>query len=251
MRDLLALLGLVEDFGIGWRTALQRLLRADRRVDHAELELGGLAEEVDQAPRIAEAQHLHQDTVRALALDGRLDEAQFVDALLDDPDRLVDGLTDAFDHRGIARRQADESAAGVDHFESALAIALDRFTPPSGCDSSRQLRQPALEIATLAQPHLDAVAAHHRRGRPADAGIAQRAAHLVAQIVEALLAHVVQVDLEQDVRAALQIEAEHEAPLRPGRPGLGHRLGEEIRNRKAAHHRCREQNGDDLPTREI
>jgi hypothetical protein len=59
----------------------------DRDVDHAEVELRGLAEqllEADGSCRPAPA----PDAVGALALDQRLDGAKFVDAALDDLDRL-------------------------------------------------------------------------------------------------------------------------------------------------------------------
>ena len=81
----------------------------------------------------------------------------------------------------------------------------------------------------LADMHLDAVAAHDQAGI-ADARLAQHAAHVVAQVLQHFLAHGLGIDLEQEVRAALQVEAEHDVALRPGpascRPWLlGRKLG--------------------------
>ena len=75
-------------------------------------------------------------------------------------------------------------------------------------------------IDALAHAELDGVAADRHRGRAAEPVLAQHAAHVVAQALDLLLAHRVGIDLEQDVRAALQIEAEHDVALRPFRPGL-------------------------------
>ena len=74
-----------------------------------------------------------------------------------------------------------------------------------------------LLIVGLANADLDAVAADRRTG-VADARFAQRASHVVAQRLDLLLAHLIGVDLEEEVRAALQVEAEHDVALRPARP---------------------------------
>ena len=63
--------------------------------------------------RVLQARHLHQDAVDALALDRRLDGAEFVDAALDDLDRLLDRLADALDDGGLGQRQPDQAVAGI------------------------------------------------------------------------------------------------------------------------------------------
>jgi len=78
---------------------LHRLIRRHGGVDHAEIELGGLAEQFLQPGRVLQARHLDQDTIGALALDQRLHGAEFVDAALDDLDRLVDRLAHAIGDR--------------------------------------------------------------------------------------------------------------------------------------------------------
>src|SRR5262249_14204891 len=65
-----------------------------------------------------------------------------------------------------------------------------------------------------------------------------------------LAAHVVGVDLQQDVRAALQVEAEHHVALRPLGPALHHALGHEVRHGEQAHDHGREHDRQRLPTRE-
>src|SRR5262249_49385039 len=94
LREVLQVPALAEDFRIR-RNVVLRLLRRHRQVAQAELHLGGLADEIDQLLRIAQARHLHQHAVDALPLDGRLDQPEAVDALLDDRDRLLDRLPDA------------------------------------------------------------------------------------------------------------------------------------------------------------
>ena len=85
----------VEQFGLRRHAALLRLLGTDRGVDQPEGELRGAAEQVEDARRIVDARHLHEDAVHALPLDQRLDGADLVDAALDDLDRLLDHLPHA------------------------------------------------------------------------------------------------------------------------------------------------------------
>ena len=86
------------------------LVRRHRQIDHAEIELGGLAQNLLEPRRILQARHLHQNAVGAFALDARLDEAKLVDAPLHDLDRLIDRLAHALGERRIGRRQRDQVA---------------------------------------------------------------------------------------------------------------------------------------------
>ena len=134
---------------------------------------------------------------------------------------------------GIGRRQPDQAAAGIGDFEGALAVALEH-----AAERLRQLAQ--LGVAPIWNRRPRAAAPRRCcRARPARSIQVMRASRSTRRTssrsaVEALLAHVVGVDLEQDVRAALQIEAEHQPALRPGRPGLDDLLGEEIRAPRTA-----------------
>ena len=113
-------LAFVKHFGIRRRPARQRVLRRHRTVDHAEFEFRGLADDLEQPLRIAEARHLHQHAVDALTLDRRFDEAELVDALLDDRHRLLDHLTDALGHRGFGHGEPDQPVARVRDIDRAL-----------------------------------------------------------------------------------------------------------------------------------
>ena len=179
--------------------------------------LAVLPSNIDQAGRILQARHLHQNAVDALALDQRLDGAEFVDAALDDLDRLLDRLADAIGDRRLRDRQPDQAAAGVGDFEAALAAGAEQAA--ERLRQVAQLGQRGRQIGILGDANLDVVAADSEAGI-GDLGVAQHAADVVADLVELVLLDVVGIDLEQEVRAALQIEAEHEMALRPFRPGL-------------------------------
>ena len=96
----------VEDFRVRRRMGRHRLLRGHRLIDHAKIELRGLAENFLQPRRVLQARHLDENAVGALALDGRLDQPEFIDAALDDLDRLIDRLADALGERRVRRRRA-------------------------------------------------------------------------------------------------------------------------------------------------
>src|SRR5580704_10616826 len=97
--------------------------------------------------------------------------------------------------------------------------------------------------------HLDGVADNGASGEW-NARKPQHAQHIVIERLQLLLAHRVGIDLEQKVRATLQIEAEHDMPLRPRRPGPHRALGEEVRHRAEAYGERREQDSRRLPPRE-
>src|SRR6185312_2239492 len=196
---------------------------------------------------ILQARHLNQDTIRALALDQRLNGAEFVDAALDDLDRLVDRLPHPIGDRRRRNGKPDQSAASIADLKAALAAGTEQAA--EWLRQFAQLRQGILQIAIL-DVNLDAVRSRRESGI-ADPGFAQGAANVVANLVELVLLDRVGIDLEQDVRAALQVEAEHEATLRPVRPGLDRGFGEEIRNGAKAHRQRRQDDRQRLPPREI
>src|SRR4029077_17339543 len=82
-------------------------------------------------------------------------------------------------------------------------------------------------------------------------GLAQDAADVVADLVELFLLDVVGVDLQQQIGAALQIEAEHQMPLRPEWPGLYLGLREEVWNGAKAHDQGGQNDRQRLPPCEI
>ena len=146
--------------------------------------------------RVAKPGHLHQDAIGALALDQRLHGAEFVDAALDDLNRLLDGLADPIGDRGRRHGQADHAAAGVADVEASLAAGAEQTA--DRLRQFAQLRQRRRQIGFLGDADLDAVALGRKAGIT-DLGIAQRAANVVAHLVELVFLDVVGIDLEQQV----------------------------------------------------
>ena len=89
-----------QNLGIG-RVRLLRLLGCHRLIDHPEVELCRLAQDFLQPRGILQTRHLDEYAIGAFALDRRLDEAEFVDATLDDLDRLIDRLAHPLSDGGI------------------------------------------------------------------------------------------------------------------------------------------------------
>src|SRR5207253_10942215 len=77
-----------------------------------ELQQRCLADEVDGALRVLNARELHDDAPAALPLQGRFDDTQLVDAVLDDP------------QRGIDRLWCGRAGWGVLGFQDQVATAL-------------------------------------------------------------------------------------------------------------------------------
>ena len=90
-----------QHLGIGGHPTLQRLLGRHTGVDHTEIHLRGFAEDFLQPCRVLQSRHLNQHAIETLALDQRLDRAEFVDALFDDLDRLLDRLPKPFGDRRL------------------------------------------------------------------------------------------------------------------------------------------------------
>src|SRR5262249_2769257 len=148
---------------------------------------------------------------------------------------------------------------GQGQTEQAAALLADVDVAPAGRaadNAAERLRQfvelaaRVVEIGAFAQADFDAVAAHLQAGI-ADAGVTQHAAHVVTERLELFAAHRIGVDRKQDVRATLQVEAEHDVALRPFRPALHGLFGEEVRYREQAHDERRQQNPERPPPREI
>ena len=200
---------------------LHRFLRIHRHIDEAEGQLCGLAEQFLQPRRVLQSGHLHQDAVHPLTLDRRLHRAELVDAAFDNLDRLIDRLADALVHRRLSHPQPDQPASGIADVDAALPGAAEQ-----AAERLRQLAQLGERLGNIRgvpNAHFDRIAARDEPGI-ADARIAQGAAHVITQRFHLLPAHRIGVDLEQDVRAALEIEPEDDVALRPFRQALEDRL---------------------------
>ena len=129
-----------------------------------------------------------------------------------------------------------------------------------GCDQLPQARHQPVAVGSVRHADLDAA----RDGLDAvlgrNAGVAQDAADVVAQGRDLGAHQVLAVDLEQDVRAALQVEAEHDGAGRnePGRNPARNGVQEGLtllaihgaRNRKKQADYNDRHGGDDLRPRE-
>ena len=199
--------------------------------------------------RILQARYLYEDAIIALPLDQRLDGAELVDALLDDLDRLLDGLAEAIVHRGLRDGQSDQAVAGVGHIEIALRGAAEQ--PAERLRQVAKFRQRIGQIGIVSDANLDRIALHGKVVIQ-DPGGSQRALHVLADLAEPAPLHVLGIDLEQQVRAALQVEAEHHSPLCPKWPTLHRRFREEVRHRAKTHDQRSQDNAERrLPPGEV
>ena len=126
-------------------------------------------------------------------------------------------------------------------------IGVEAFGAVGGFRQPRaQLLKGRVEIAFLADTHFDRQPANGAAG-VADARFTQSTLHILRELFGFFLADVVGIDLEQDVRAALQVEPEHHVPLRPRRPTLQGRIAEKVRNGEQADDERRQQRPERLP----
>ena len=234
-----------QNFGIG-RAALFRLLRRHGYIDHAEVELGGLAKDFLEPRRILQSRYLNEDAVSTLALNCRLDQSEFVDAALDDLNRLIDRLAHPLGDCGVGGNERNDAATLVDR-DGALAGAAGKAR--KRLRQLTQFRQRCLQIGIACDPYFDAIAADCSTGE-GNARLPQHAQHVVIDRLQLLLAHRGRVDFQQKMRTALQIETEHDVALRPARPMPDHIFGKEIRYRAKTHDKSRKQDCRRLPSRE-
>ena len=200
------------------------------------MQLGGLAEQALDAFGILDAGKLDQDTVGALALDGRLAHAGLVDPAADDLD-------------GLLHRRAAALAQGLlgEGQHQPVAVAGQRGALLEIADQPARLA----EISFLADGDADAVALDAEPGI-ANPRLAQYAAHRIHQGVQPLADHHLNRDLEQDMGSALQVEPQ--ADLLVGQPagdGFGGLALQQVGRRQGEPERADDENQDDLPLGKI
>lgn len=84
--------------------------------------------------------------------------------------------------------------------------------PPSGCDRWRSFSESRRRIG-FGHAHLDGLAANGDAAGNTDARLTQRTAGIVDDLLQLVLLHRIGIDFQQDVRATLQVEAEHDVAL--------------------------------------
>ncbi len=179
----------------------------------------GLADQLLEPFGIAEAGNLHQNTVIALPLDDGLGGAHLVDTAADDFERLRHQRGHPARNRVFGQGDADAAArcgdlgfrgrSGLKH--PALDHALKRCEGLLRC----------LELARIGQ--FDIERRPVRGDHAADSGIDQQRPRLAPDIVDTSLDDVVAIDLQQKMRAALQIQPENDFVLgeKIRHPGYG------------------------------
>ena len=175
--------------------------------DETEFELGGLAKDRLQLLGVLQARHLHDDAVVALTLDARLARAERVDAAADHLDRLIDGAADFLGEAGVGHDDAHEAVAVVVDFERRRAGA-----EPVGVALGQrfQLGDDLGAVGGVRDAHLHAARLLPDAARRRHLLLAQNPPRVVAQIHRQRVQHGRFVDLQHDVGAALQVEAQHD-----------------------------------------
>src|SRR5207248_10618137 len=144
-----------------------------------------LAEQLLQPHRILKTWNLHENAIGSLALDRGLHRAQLIDSPLDDLNRLIDRLTDAFVERWLADGETDQPAPEISDLHAALARAAEN--PAERLREFAQFCHRLLPVGAFAQAHFDGVAARYETG-VRHARLAQHAPHVIAQSLDLFLA---------------------------------------------------------------
>jgi hypothetical protein len=193
-------------------TAVARVIkpRAERRalgafcqccvvllVDQPELEGGRRTEDAQGFVRVGHAGQLHDDAVEPLAGDDRLRNAEFVDAIAQRRDVLLDREVLALLDLGRAQLDSD-GAALTEHIgvDGQVRVLL-----------AQQVRD-LLRIVAAAKSDLNRVDAVAGHARERDALLAQHRAVVALHAREQLLDRALRVDFVHEVNAATQVEAE-------------------------------------------
>ena len=182
-------------------------MRVDR-VGEARFERGRAADDVLRLRRVLHARQFDHDAVGALLLDHRLGHAEFVHAVMQRGDVLLErGVLHGFLHR--RRERADQLHAAV---WSGLRGPLEF------ADAAAQLLGRRVRRGLVGE--ID----HHRlvdavHAAVADVVVAQQRARVRSVGIELLVQRAGHVDLQQEVHAAAQIETEvHRQRVQGGQP---------------------------------
>ena len=217
--------------------AAARVFERDAGVDQLKGQLGGAAEQCLDVLGIVDAGQLHENAVLPLALDRRLLDPGLVDAAADDLDRLVDRLAPP----GFGRHGAEADRPG--------SVGRDRHGQVR-IDLGQRLSR-IVDALGLADLEHDRVVFDREPGI-ADVGVEQRVAHIVDQRVEPLALGRGDIDLEQQVRAAAQVETQRHLLVREERgQAVECGLAQEVRRRQQHAERADRADQHDFPIGEI
>ncbi len=208
--DRAVALALGKDVDVEGAAAAHRLL-----VDQPHLEGRGAAEDVLGARRVLHPRELHDDAVLALLLDHRLGDAELVHPLVQGADVLRQRrLLDALQHLGPERG----------HQQQILAVVSLRERQVRNAAGDRCLRL----VARLGVAEADAQdLAVARHAAVADGFLAQQGTHFRREVLGALGERGLQIDLQQEMHPAAQVEAEvHRQRVDRGQPAR--RSGEQV-----------------------
>ena len=188
-----------------------RLQRAGLLVDHPDLERRRAAEDVLGARGVLHARQLDDHALGALLLDDRLRHAQFVHAVAQDLDVLLDrAFLDALLRFGLQPGDEPQFVGAVAVAQREIGIVL--VDGDAGLDALGRVLEPQHDVAAVARDAavLDLLAAHERAdvGRVAVAGLVDGGLH---------------VDLQQEVHAAAQVQTQVHRQRADGRQPLRRR----------------------------
>ncbi|MNY05928.1 hypothetical protein D3C86_1386630 [compost metagenome] len=206
--------------------------------------MGGAADQTFQLGRIALARRLDHDAVRALTGDGDFLGARAVQTATHDLDGLIHRRRAHAAQRGVRIGEANAVAAQTRGRAVRLAVGGD-----AGLGQLAQLRQRRVELTRIGDGD-DHAARLALQGADIDLLFAQGDPHVFHQVGDALVAHLRHIDLEQEVGATLQVEAQVQAVLgQPAGQRVALRLTEHAREGQQQPDNERQHDQGDFPAR--
>ena len=226
-----------QDFVADRQTAIARLVDRGAGVDQLKGQLGGASQQLLDMLGVGDAGQLHQDAILAFPLDGRLLDPGLVDAAANDLDRLIDGQLAFLLGRGGAERHRARPGRGDRHGQVRIDLGqrLAGIVDPAG----------------FADREHDRIAFYREAGI-ADIRVEQRVADIVDDRIQALALRRRDIDLEQQIGPAAQVEPERHLLVRhhvrhPRQQGRA----EQVRRREQHAERADRADQQDFPICEI